>query len=344
MLDEAEQEACNQPVLWKRGLARWGALRRYGGLSGADHVMAMELDHLQLPLALRLSAGGHRVSGILFRPSTHYRAMLEDATPATMRERMKNIRKALVYRAMLRHPDLGHVLSLDPFFPAYARRTYRHGERVSALPDPALFPDAVSAPQYPLVKLPAGRRFFLLFGALARRKGVIPLLAALRRLDAGEAARAAVVLAGVPEEQLRARLSREIEATRRARPELFLHLEDRYLERAEIAELVRRCDVVLAPYQRFVGSSGVLLWAAGAGKPVITQSYGLLGEWTRRHRLGTAVDTSSPAALVEAIRSYLEEGDRDDGAVGERRAFAAQHTPERFGRTIVEKFAGSATG
>src|SRR5204863_6629463 len=95
---------------------------------------------------------------------------------------------------------------------------------------------------------------------------------------------------------------------RQQRPELWLKLEDRRLSEGEIAALMARSDVVLAPYQRFVGSSGVLLWAAGAGRPVLSQGFGLVGHLIREHRLGLAVDTTDPAALAAGIRSMVEGG------------------------------------
>src|SRR3546814_5924618 len=41
----------------------------------------------------------------------------------------------------------------------------------------------------------------------------------------------------------------------RKRPDLWLHTKNRHLSSGEIDALVDRCDVVLAPYQRFVGRS-----------------------------------------------------------------------------------------
>jgi glycosyltransferase involved in cell wall biosynthesis len=69
---------------------------------------------------------------------------------------------------------------------------------------------------------------------------------------------------------------------------------------------VSHCDVVLAPYQRFVGSSGTLVWAAALQKPVLAQSYGLVGELVRRFQLGEAVDTQSPDALSGAVARLLD--------------------------------------
>src|SRR6266478_5374482 len=102
---------------------------------GADRIRLVPmspLELLSLPLALGLGAGGKRLSGILFRPSVHY-GTIGPYNPSPG-ERLRDGRKDLLYRLMLRNPALERVLSLDPFFPEHARRRYPHGDKVVALP------------------------------------------------------------------------------------------------------------------------------------------------------------------------------------------------------------------
>lgn len=56
---------------------------------------------------------------------------------------------------------------------------------------------------------------------------------------------------------------------------------------------------------RFVGSSGVLLWAARAGRPVLAQEFGLIGRLTRDHRLGTVAHSSGPVRLADEIERMV---------------------------------------
>src|SRR5689334_22236304 len=81
------------------------------------------------------------------------------------------------------------------------------------------------------------------------------------------------------------------------KPGLWFKVEDRRLEHAELEMLVDQTDIVLAPYQRFVGSSGVLLWAAWAARPVLAQDFGLVGRLVRDHHLGAVADSYDSAAL-----------------------------------------------
>src|SRR4051812_7480339 len=135
-LSSSERRLCTMRPLALAALARWWTMRRYLRLTGAHHGFFLGLDFLSLPLAFGLGAGGGKgLSGILFRPSVHY----GDIGPyePSRGERLRDYRKAVLYRAMLRNPALERVLSLDPFFPVHARTHYRGGEKVAALPDPA---------------------------------------------------------------------------------------------------------------------------------------------------------------------------------------------------------------
>jgi glycosyltransferase involved in cell wall biosynthesis len=236
---------------------------------------------------------------------------------------------------MLRNPALERVLSLDPFFPAHARKRYRHGDKVVALPDPAN-PPLDDTPADELCGFaPPGRVGFLLFGYLTERKGPLAVLDALFMLPREVAARVAVLFAGRVDPALRDRLEQRRRELAEHHPDLWLRIDDRRLDQAELAALVRRCDVVLAPYQRFVGSSGVLLWAAVSGRPVLAQEFGLVGRLTREHRLGVSIDASDPSHLARGFVRMVECGpttfiDRTAAA-----SFAAAQTPRRFASLVL---------
>ena len=131
-LEPREVARCRHRNLAVSGFARWRVMRRYLRRTAADAGHFMGLDHPTLPLALGLGAGGRRVTGILFRPSVHYREFRLIGPGRS--ERLRDARKAVLYRLMLRNPALAGVLSLDPYFPSYARTRYRGGRKVAALP------------------------------------------------------------------------------------------------------------------------------------------------------------------------------------------------------------------
>jgi glycosyltransferase involved in cell wall biosynthesis len=330
-LSARERWLCTVRPLTLAALARWWTMRRHLAQSSAWHGFFLSLDLLSLPLALGLGGGGRGLSGILFRPSVHY----GDIGPyaPSRGEWLRDLRKAMLYRAMLRNRALERVLSLDPFFPLHARAHYRRGDKVVALPDPAH--PRIDAPATAAPAFPAGRVGFLLFGYLAERKGPLAVLEALRTLPADVAGRVAVLFAGRVDPALRPELDRRRLALERERPDLWLRIDDRRLDRGELTALVRQSDVVLAPYQRFVGSSGVLLWAALNGRPVLSQDYGLVGRLTREHRLGLSVDARVPSEIARAIGRMVTEGPQHFFDPQAARRFAAAQTPSRFAALVL---------
>lgn len=327
-----EVKLCGHRSLSLAAFARWWVMRRYLQRSGADMGFFLCLDLLSLPLAFGLGTRGKPLAGILFRPSVHY-AAFGNYRPG-LGERLRDVRKDLFYRMMLRNPAVATILSLDPFFPAHAAHHYRHGGKVQALPDPAHpASDAATAASSNIV--PADRVSFLLFGYLTERKGPLMVLDALRRLPARIAARVAVLFAGRIDPAIRDAIEARRQGLAREQPDLWLRIDDRRLDRAELDDLVGQSAVILAPYQRFVGSSGVLLWAARAGRPVLAQSFGLVGRLTREHRLGLVADSSDPAKLAAEMQRMVDGGPQSFIDLASAADFASSRTPQRFASQVL---------
>lgn len=324
---------CGHRLLSLAAFARWWTVRRYLRRSGADAGFFLSLDLLCLPLAFGLQARGKPLAGILFRPSVHYRTL--GAYRPGLGERLRDLRKDILYRLMLRNPAIGAVLSLDPFFAIHATSHYSRGDKVQALPDPA-YP-ATGADRWLTVKdaTPPGRISFLLFGYITERKGPLVVLDALRLLPDRVAAGVAVRFAGRVDPAIRDAIETRRSLLAREHPLLWLHVDDRRLDHAELEALVSQSDVVLAPYQRFVGSSGVLLWAARAGRPVLAQEFGLIGRLTRDHRLGAVADSSDPVKIAAQIVRMVDDGPRSFIDLSSAARFVSSRTPHRFASMVL---------
>ena len=337
VLSDDEVRRCTEGGLARKAMARWNILSERIETAGASHAHVLFLDPFQLPLALGLRPpGGKTLSGILFRPSVHGVACPGDDIPVG--ERLRDALKATLYGRMLRNPSLTRVLTLDPFFPDYARRSFRAGDKVFALPDPviadvaangAIGPDVSAAPA-------SGRVVFLMFGALAARKGVLEVLRALLALPVEVRAQVRLVLAG----RIDSDCAAEVESLRSRVAEwdrggASLCVVDRFLTTAELEWLVSRADVVLATYRRHVGSSGALVWAAQHRKPVIAQDYGLVGALVREYRLGETVDATRPEAIAASIERCASS--RTRGALADQadwQRFLAGRTADEFAAQV----------
>jgi glycosyltransferase involved in cell wall biosynthesis len=333
-LSPAEIRSCLSANLAFGALARWWLMRRYLARSGANEGFFLCIDSLTLPLALGLGLGRRTASGILFRPSVHYASF--DRRGRTARERLRDWRKQVLYPLALKNTALTEVHSLDPYFPVYAREHYLAGEKVVVLPDP--FIETAQSPTLPLrvTRFPRDRTAFLLFGELTERKGVIQILRACERLDPAAARRIAILLAGRVDSAIAQQVRDSVRAVRATQPDLWIEIDDRRLSFNELAHTVEHCDVVLAPYQRFVGSSGVLIWAARMLRPVITQRYGLLCRLVREFGLGIAVDTTSPEALADAMEHAVRSGAKSLIDHARARKFLAQRDGRSFAARVLK--------
>jgi len=327
-----ERWLCTRRFLALAAFARWWVMRRYLRRTGAQAGHFLSFDHMCLPLALGLGMGGRPVSGILFRPSVHY-ADGEAYRPGTA-EKVRDLRKSILYRLTLLNRSVRAVLSLDPYFPDHARRRYRNGEKVSAIPDPA-FPQAGVSHPVAATARSTNHIGFLLFGYLTERKGLLVLLDALGLVDPTVAPRIVVTIAGRIEPALREQVDERVRRIRVQRPGLRLHIDDRWLPAHELDALVAASHVVLAPYQRFVGSSGVLLWAAQAGLPVLTQDFGLLGRLVRDHKLGLTADTTDPASLAAGMEHMVVAGPHTFVDPTAARSFVQSRTPDNFAAVVM---------
>ena len=332
-----EAALCRSRRLVVSAFARWATVLRYALRTHAGSIHILALDHLSLPLALGLGVGRRRkITGTLFRPSVHYR-LIGKYRPS-LPEHVRDLRKALLYRLMLRNRSLGTVLSLDPYFPDYAKQFYRGGQKVQLLHDPAHPASRIENSERAIAdRLPKGRVNFLHFGYLTERKGTLVLVEAMKSISAEYRHRIGVMLAGRADPAIRNVLLEKWAALKQECPELHLELEERRLSAGELEAVVQRAHVLLAPYQRFVGSSGVLLWAARAGKPIVTQDFGLMGPLVREFGLGAAIDTTDPGTIARAMMDIVDDGakrvfDRQGAA-----DFSLSHSPQAFASAI---FAG----
>jgi glycosyltransferase involved in cell wall biosynthesis len=114
----------------------------------------------------------------------------------------------------------------------------------------------------------------------------------------------------------------------------LVELDDRYLGAGELAQLVRQADVVVLPYDsREQVTSGVLIEAVAAGRPVVSTAFPhaieLLADET-----GIVVPQRDPAALGTALRRVLSEPGLADGLAGQ----AARKAPELLWAAVAGRY------
>lgn len=329
--DYAVLDSPKSPVL--RSIGQWKVLSKYTRQLDGTHCVALYLDSL-LP-ALALGTRSHcrfDLSGIYFRPSFHYENF-EKNTP-DCKERLKRWGKKRLLWFALRHPCLKVLFSLDPL-------AVRHIEslnskvRVLHLPNPMMIYDGLPNTQSQLWEsfgAEAGRKVFLTFGVLKRKKGIYELLNAVKVLPPTLAERICLLFVGSVAKDEKDLFAVRVAQVRKMLPvQIVVH--DEFIPAEEIQPIFRMADVILTLYPSHVGMSGILVRAAAAGKPVLASQYGLVGELVRRNSLGLTVDASRPKEIALGLQRMLSEG-TELCDYSKMRAFAESNTSEDFARTI----------
>jgi glycosyltransferase involved in cell wall biosynthesis len=320
------------PSLWKSASKQTREFNRLIQDLQPRYALAMYADHLQAGLAttLRFPFPVH-IAGIFFRPTFHREQ--ERFRAQGLKGVLRSLRKKALFAAAIRNRHFKTAFCLDPFA---SKKGSLMWPRVAfrALPDP--MDTEVRAEWRAGRSLDDTRRNVLVFGVLDDRKGVRPLLDAVRRLSDAEAKRLRIVMVGaVPEEANW--LYEEVESTRQS-TSAEVQIHPGRIPDDQIQRMIGSFDLVSLLYQReHIGSSGVLIRAAAAAVPVLATKNGLVGYYVNEHRLGMTVDAEQPEAIQKALQSWLGDDDLSFD-VKSAQAFASMHTPESYARTIYQEF------
>lgn len=304
-----------------------------------DHALLLYLDDV-LPFLAVAPPLPCRVSGILFKPEFHYGSF--PGAERRLRDRLKAaIQKRLLERC-LKRSDFENLFLLDPFA---SRGLAGVGSgRAIHLPEPAR---AYEVPAGRIARLsrelgldPA-RRTLLMFGALGRRRGIHEVLSAVRLLSPEVGRRLCLLLVGPVMPADREPVARAISEIRNGAGTVEVVTREAFIEEEEILPYFHAADVVLVTHlPSHVGSSGNLLHAAAAERPVLACRHGLIGELVRRHRLGLTVDSTRPRDIADAMAILADEPPEELFDRESARRFARENSPDSYARTLVNALAG----
>ncbi len=318
----------------QRNFREWQIFCKYARNLQTTHALMMYLDTCELPLAVGMQSPCP-FSGIYFRPTFHY-GMFANHHP-DRQEQLQQWRNRITLDRILAHPQLQTVFCLDPFV-VEALKTNGDRAKIVTLADPVVSTPSTAidiAAYRAQLGIKTDRRVFLLFGALDRRKGIYQLLQAIELLPPALSQQMCLLLVGKTAATERANLERQIVALRQHTPIQIIECYD-FIPEEEVSNYFQLADTILAPYQRHVGMSGILLLAAAAGKPVLSTDYGLMGELVRRYKLGIAVDATQPSELMQALARCQTAAPETLGDRSQMQIFVDENSIDRYTSTIFQ--------
>ena len=203
---------------------------------------------------------------------------------------------------------LAHAKATDRFFilndtPAtvYLNRLYKTTCFVS-LPDPFNSIDYEPKNIKEELGIENDTRIFLHFGGLAKRKGTLTLLEAIKEIPLKEREKMALVFAGKVYPDIHDAFYPMVDELSKT---IHINVFDYFCSNELIADLCYTTDFILVPYESKAQSSGAVSYAAYYSKPVIGPSKGLLGKIIRRNRLGIALKSITPQTLAKAMEEAI---------------------------------------
>lgn len=178
-------------------------------------------------------------------------------------------------------------------------------------------------------------RYFSFFGALCERKGIYQLLEAISLLPPALLSKLCLLFVGPLQEEDRVQIQPKIDRlTQTSLIQILICA--RFVPDREIQPYFEMSDVILAPYQRHVGMSAILVRAAAAQKPVLGSNYGLMGEMTCRYELGLTVESTASEEIAKGISRFLVESPHNIGNQMKMKYFALQNTAEQYASIIFQ--------
>lgn len=260
--------------------------------SRADQAFVNNLDDIASSMFRRAAMGimpprplKGRLSGIYFRP----RFLANAAWPPG------NLLKLTGFRRLVRQGWFHRICLLDEFLHEKHKHSFPQAG-LTFLPDTwsgTFSTDQATARDR--LSIDAGKLVLLHYGIGTRRKGLHLVIRALREKEVP--AHWHLLCAGKIE------TDKEIlDGLRGLAEKGAATVLDRYVSKAEEALCFAAADIVLLPYVRHFGSSGVLALAAAAGKMVVASDEGLVARRVKDNGLGLCFPSGDVPQLANAFR------------------------------------------
>lgn len=328
--DQEAQSILKADSTRSRATNEWRVLSNYCSRIKHDTLLHMYADYIVYALAFKRKLPKPMV-GLIFRQNPHYSSMF--GTKLTLREQIMAKSKAILLQRSMRNSSLQKFLCLDPYLPEYFKNN-EWANKLAHCPDPVYVEPGQSEQMPDILQFHASskRKHLLLFGVISKRKGFAKFLEEAAALSPEYLSQLCFHVAGPtmePEEE--SRLNR---ATTRIESQGGRVIrENHFIKDHEIPGYFNASDYIIAPYEKHIGMSAILVRAAMANKPVIASDYGLMGKIVNNYRLGTTFGPTRQQNIIQAIENIVFNESIDFDPEGSK-CFREDNEASLFGKTI----------
>ena len=173
------------------------------------------------------------------------------------------------------------------------------------------------------------KKNLLVFGSIDERKNLFNIIDALRLLPIELKRDIHLVIAGKLENNVR---EKYLSYIKKYKDEISIAYNDGFVNAEEREPLFEKCNLILMPYINFFSASSVLGHTIIHNKNVVVSDKGLIGRIVKEHRIGIAVNTSSPESIKNGICELLIN---NKNYQYDSKALVNFYSPENFCKTIL---------
>lgn len=318
----------------KRVWYEFNLVYKYTKKLDASHCMLMYFDHFQVPLAFGLKAFCP-VSGIYFRPAFHYSHFQEQSF--NWKEHLKHYAQKRLLHQALKNSCIQNLFVLDRFSVPYIQQLVAN-TNIKQLADPVKLGiiDSEKLQEFrDNLGVEGSRKIFLQFGSLNFRKGIYQLLEAIHLLPNEIGNQVCFLLVGKAVESEKSKIEFELGKLSQSSPVQIIRCNE-FVSEEEVPYYFNSADYVLAPYQKHVGMSGLVIQAAAAKKPILASNYGLIGQLVIEHQLGLTCNSASPVSISQCVQQALKTPKSSLINFDKMQRFAQQNSSDIFAKQIFD--------
>ena len=288
----------NASSMYSRAAASYRELRRIITSVRPNHIYLPSADGLTQFAALNKVVRRSGTCGE-FTESLHFAG----AFGYQLENAVRNFRRR-VDESLFKWAPWDMIWHVDPWqLAALRERSPEIESRSLLLPDPAVRPKVTDRTEArSRLAIPQGGTYFSLIGPISRRKRLDLLLAAFDEYLKRHSGDARLLIAG----KLDSNAKKMVHQLPYARLKEKIVVLDRIFSADEMDMLVPASDVVVVPYDQHFGSSGIVLRAAAAGRPVVTSNIHWLAATVPRFQLGITCPIDDSELFCGALQAGAE--------------------------------------
>ena len=271
------------------------------------------------------------ISGIYFHP--FYRMEISN-----LKDRLNYFRRYIQLKLLLSCSKIDSIFILNDQKTVDGLNKIYETKRFKLLLDPIVSYNEVDLKQSNQIrrkyKINDDSKVFIFLGHLSERKGILSTLDAFLQLEEEFAKQASLLILGIPDEQIRDLIELRVDQLKNSHLCKIVY-QPRFLSKSDMIHYFLESDIVLMPYLKSVGSSGIMGHAAQAQKILIGPNFGLLGELIESYNLGLSTDTRDITKLLETIE-YSFSYKIEDSHIKGMSKYTNERFPKTFSKTLLQ--------